>query len=271
LGLAGPVLYFTFPEIIVRSSSGGYMAIENFLVLVIIYFYYFNDSIRIDGVYRNALFFTSGIIGGFASQKIAIVVIAMTISDIIRHDGGFWAKIRAPLNNRIIQGAILGTILFSVYGFLVDSTVFIDDFLKMHMIDRFRLNDVRFTYSDGIYYPSILDLWKEFSQHLGFPFLFVAVPLSVYTLFHIKNRESIFGLLFLVGAVAFSITDWRQTKHLMLIVIPMIISVVFFVCKSKPVVKYVFFTMLIFLFYNNVKVVISISRNFWAISPSPGW
>lgn len=271
LSLAGPILYFTFPEVFVRSSYGGYMAIENFSLVVMAYLYFFKDRLKIDENYKNALFFLSGVFGGFASQKMAIIVMAMVINNFITVDGNLWVKFKGSLNNRIIQGVIVGTVLLGGYGFLIDSRTFIDDYLRTHIADRFRLDDVRFTHSSSIWYPSIIELWKEFSRHLGFPFLFVAVPLSVYSLSRIKSNESFFGLWFMAGAVAFSMTDWRQTKHLMLIILPLIIFMILFISRSQQWVKIVFFIMLIFLVYNNIEIIISIANDFSTISPTPIW
>jgi len=271
LSLSGPVLYFTFPEVFVRSSYGSYMAIENFSFLMIAYLFFFKDRLEFNKKYNNTLFLMCGIFGGLASQKVLIAVFAMGILDFNCHDGNFWEKIRASLKNRIVQGVILGTILFWGYGFLVDSKVFIEDYLKQHMVYRFRLDDVRFTFSNKIWYPSIVDLWKEFNGHLGFPFLFVALPLTVYTLFHIKRRESFFGLWFVAGAVLFSITDWRQTKHLMLIILPLIIAMIFHISKSRRWVKIAYTGMILFLVYNNISVILKIAGDFSTISPTPIW
>jgi hypothetical protein len=271
LSLSGPILYFTFPEVFVRSSYGGYMAIENFSILMMSHLFFFKDSFKSDEKYINTLSFLSGVFAVFASQKIIIVLIAMVISDFVCHDGNFSEKAIAPLKNRIVQGVLLGTILFLGYGFLVDSKVFIGDYIKQHMLYRFRLDDVRFTFSSKIWYPSIPGLWKEFYGNLGFPFLLAAIPLSVYTLFRIKSRESFFGLWFMVGAVIFSLVDWRQTKHLMLIILPLIISMIIFISRSRQWVKIVFFFMLVFLVQNNIKVIISLAKDFSTISPTPIW
>lgn len=271
LSLSGPVLYFTFPEVFVRSSYGGYMAIENFSTLMIAYLFFFKERFQSNNYCNATLFLFSGLFGGFASQKILIVVIAMVIWDFTGHDGTFWEKARASLKNRIVQGILLGTILFWGYGFLVDSRTFIEDYLKQHAVYRFRLDDVRFTFSNKIWYPSIGDLWKEFCGHLGFPFLFVALPITVYTLFRIKLRESFFGLWFMVGAVLFSITDWRQTKHLMIIILPLIIAMIIYISKSRQWVRIVFFFIFVFLVQNNLRVIISLAKDFSTVSPSPIW
>jgi hypothetical protein len=247
------------------------MAIENFSLLIISYLFFFKDRFEYNWNYSNILFLLSGVFGGLVSQKILIVVIAMVIWDFTCHDGTFFEKARASLNNRIVQGVLLGTILFWGYGFLVDSRAFIEDYIKQHFVYRFRLDDVRFTFSNKIWYPSITDLWKEFCGHLGFPFLFVALPLTVFTLFRIKRKESFFGLWFMAGAVLFSITDWRQTKHLMIIILPLIIAMIIYISKSRQWVKIVFFFMLVFLVQNNIKVIISLAKDFSTISPSPIW
>lgn len=271
LSLSGPVLYFTFPEVFVRSSYGGYMAVENFSLLMIAYFYYFKDRYESDEKYKNTLFLSSGLFGGFASQKILIAVITMGVMDFACKGGNFHEKIRAVFKNKIVQGVLLGTFLFWGYGFLVDSRVFIGDYLKQHMANRFSLDDVRFTFSSRIWYPSIPDLWKEYYRSLGFPFFFVALPFTVYTLFRIKCRESFFGLWFMTGAVLFSLTDWRQTKHLMLILLPLIIPMILYISKSRQYIKVFFAVMFLFLVYSNVIVILKIAKDFSTISPTPIW
>jgi len=269
--IIGPIIYFTFPEIFVRSSYGGYNAITNFSLSIMAYFYICKEKIKINSEWKVALIFLSGFVGALTDQKIVILVIAVVIREFFNKNGNIWDKLRAPFSDRIIQGYISGTMLFWAYGFLVSPKAFFKDHITNHIAKRFSLEDVRFVHSKTIWYPSIVELWKEFNNHLGFPFLLVSIPLTIYTLRNIKDRKSILGVWFLTGAILFSITDWRQTKHLMLIILPLIISTLLFISRTKFWLKMIFLLIFTFLIYNNIEVIIKLSKDFTAISPTPIW
>jgi len=74
----------------------------------------------------------------------------------------------------------------------------------------------------------------------------------IYTIKNIRDRKSVLGLWFSVGAVLFSITDWRQTKHLMHILPPLVISTLIFVSGRKLWMKTIFIIIFVFLLFNNI-------------------
>jgi hypothetical protein len=274
LSMVGPFMYFTFPEVFVRSSYGGYMAIENLSFLLIAYLYYSKISCRSN---NNFVYLLAGIFGGLVSQKIVVIAIPMIICDIIYKEGSIYEKIKAPLGNKILQGILISIFFFAGYGLIIDPPDFINDFLMIHMMNRFRFNDVRFIFPNRmvppgtIIYPSIYELWMEFSKHLGFPFLLFAVPISVSTIFRTKSRESFFGFWFLAGSIIFSVADVRQTKNLMLVILPLIIPLIVTISRSRQWVKYAVYAVLIFIGYHNIRVILRVAKDFSTITPSPFW
>jgi len=269
--IMGPLTYFTLPEIFVRSSYGGYMAITNFSLLMMAYLYVYKEEVKIQSNYKEMLLFLSGTFGALTDQKIAIFIIALAIREFFNEKGNLWNRIRTSLSDKIIQGSIFGTMIFWVYGLIVNSRAFLEDHITYHIAYRFSLDDIRFTHSKTLWYPSIIELWKEFNNHLGFPFLLISIPLTIYTLRNIKDRRSILGLWFLIGSFLFSITDWRQTKHLMHIIPPLIISNLTFVGRTKLWLKIIFLLIFAFLIYNNVEAILKLSKDFTTISPTPIW
>jgi hypothetical protein len=84
-------------------------------------------------------------------------------------------------------------------------------------------------------------LWLEFNAHCGYLF----VPLAVLALaYWFLRREdgpayatSLAALLvawFLTGSVLYTLTDWRQTKHLMNQLTPMVVAAVALLAPRVP-------------------------------------
>ena len=269
--MAGPFIYFTFPEIFVRSAYGDYIAITNFSLLIMAYLYIYKDNLEIHLKYKQAILFIAGLFGALTDQKTVIFIIAVGIRELLSENISIWNRLKRSLSEKIIQGYVFGTMFFWLYGFIVNKRAFVEDHITYHIANRFSLDDVRLAPSKIISYPSIIELWKEFNNHLGFPFLIIAIPLTIYTIKSIKNRKSILGLWFSVGAVLFSITDWRQTKHLMHILPPLVISTLIFISGKNLWLKTVFIIIFAFLVYNNIGVILKLSKDFSTISPTPIW
>ena len=98
----------------------------------------------------------------------------------------------------------------------------------MHIAHRFLLNDIRLISDPGRYAPSIPAMWGEFAAHTGYLLLPVALLGFVVWAWRGQQRETSAVLLvwFLTGAVLYSLTDWRQTKHLMNQLAPLVTAAV---------------------------------------------
>jgi len=277
ISATGPIIFFTIPEVFVRSSYGGYMAVDTFCLLIMIYLYMHNNVNQNQGKLFEVLLFLSGCFAALIDQKTVVFIMAVALMRIFNERGNLFAKLTSPLYDRMIQGFILGILIFWLYGFLVNPRAFIEDQITYHLVQRFSLNDVRMTSSQivndvkNLEYPSIAGLWKEFSNHLGFPFLIVAMPLTVYSIFKINEKKAVLGLWFLSGGILFSLTDWRQTKHLMLIILPLIIATLIFVSRTRLWIRSIFFIIFAFVIFNNIHIIIKLTKDFTAVSPTPIW
>lgn len=273
----GPIIFFTIPEVFVRLSYGGYMAVDTFCLLIMIYLYMHNNVNEKQGKLFEVLLFLSGCFAALMDQKMVIFILAVALMRILNERGNLFAKLTSPLYDRMIQGFILGILIFWTYGFLVNPKAFIEDQITYHLVQRFSLNDVRVTSSQivndakNLEYPSIVGLWKEFGDHLGFPFLIVALPLTIYSIFKINEKKAILGLWFIIGGIIFSLTDWRQTKHLMLIILPLIIATLIFVSRTRLWIRSIFLIIFAFLIFNNIHIIIKLTKDFTTVSPTPIW
>ena len=277
LSVTGPIIFFSIPEIFVRSSYGGYMAVTIFFLLIMTYLYMHNNVNENQRKLFDILLFLSGLFGAFTNQKTVIFAMAVALMRIFNEKGNIFTKLTSPLSDKIIQGFFLGTMIFWLYGLWVNPRAFYEDQITYHLAQRFSLDDIQLTssqilnHSKKFAYPSITEVWKEFSNHLGFPFLLIATPLTIYSLSRIKEKKAVLGLWFCVGGILFSLTDWRQTKHLMLIIPPLIISTLIFVSKTKLWMRLIFLIIFVFLIYNNIQIIIKLTKDFTTVSPTPIW
>ena len=152
---------------------------------------------------------------------------------------GRWRAALAGIDARAVAlgaGFSLATFAWWTYGLVVDAPGFVRDHLRMHIAHRFLLNDVRLAHDAERYAPSIPELWGELARHTGFLFLLVALAGIAAWLFTrsgrtADDRRAVLAAWCLGGCVLFSLTDWRQTKHLMNQVAPMAAAAV---CLAWP-------------------------------------
>jgi len=215
------LLYALAPETIVRSAYAGYFSETVFAMLVGAALL----SEAGDGA-STAWTAAAGALMALLDHKTAVFVAAIAV----------WAafaawRTRERLDPRwvaLVGGFVAGTAAWWAYGFWVDPRSFVDDHLRKHLVHRFLLNDVRLA-ADHVnrYAPSIPELWREFAAHTGWTLVPVGVAAAVIALWRRRNATAIvLALWFLSVAVAFSLTDWRQTKHLMNGLAPMAVLAV---------------------------------------------
>jgi hypothetical protein len=86
---------------------------------------------------------------------------------------------------------------------------------------------VRLAHDVSLWYPSIPELWREFAAHTGWTLVPIGIAAAVMALWRRTSATGIvLALWFVSVAVAFSLTDWRQTKHLMNGLAPMVVLAV---------------------------------------------
>lgn len=174
----------------------------------------------------HAFPFVAGFFLSQISGKAVVPVIAWVTSEII-------SRLRAHhrfLFHRSAAGQCLlgfgaGTVVYCVYGLIIDRGTFILDNLQYHGINRvLHIKDAM-----GYGYPSVVQLWQEWSGNVGMLF-FVTSMIGLFLLVrsHAKRRAPgvnvQVALWFLLGAGFFSAIDWRALYHLVLLVIPLVVG-----------------------------------------------
>jgi hypothetical protein len=227
--------YATLPEIFVRSGYGGYYALTAATLLAAAWLSAGERAGRIAGG-------VSGFLAILANQKALVVGVGATLArfgvrllrprpacaaDPPRDDG--WAiSVALPL----WLGIAVGGAAFWVYGLIVAPSEFVSDHLLEHGVRRLAGGEA-LTHAGQPTYPTRAGLWLEFAGHMGWAWTalaFAALLAGLETFVRgarggarAAGRERVLaaGVLcawVLAGTVVFTLTDWRQTKHLCLLV-----------------------------------------------------
>lgn len=231
-GIAAAALFLSFPESLVRMGYAGYFPPAFFISAVIFLL-----------LAERASWGWIAAAGAFAAMldhKMIVVVLAVAALaglDALRTRLRTWDRGALAL----VLGFGAGTLLWWTYGLSVHAQAFIQDHLRKHFIHRALFHDFRLGPSPERYAPGMGQLWLEFNAHTGYLF----VPLSVLALaFWFFRREerpglatslaTLLGAWFLTGSVLYTLTDWRQTKHLMNQLTPMVVAAVALLSPKLP-------------------------------------
>lgn len=236
-GMAAAALYLSSPETLVRSSYAGYFSVTVFAMLAAVLLLIRS---RPDQPALGWLV-AAGAFAALVDHKTVVLILGITALAgwqtlaHIRRSGRptdllAWWRAQHPGRRALALGAGFtgGTFLWWSYAAILDTPTFIQDHLRMHIAHRFLLNDIRLISDPGRYAPSIPAMWGEFAAHTGYLLLPVALLGFVVWAWRGQQRETSAVLLvwFLTGAVLYSLTDWRQTKHLMNQLAPLVTAAV---------------------------------------------
>ena len=207
VGAAAGLVFASFPEFLVRGAYGGYFSAGALLTLLVL------AALR--GGEGAPATSTTSALAFLVDQKGLLAPCA-------------WALV-APWDVRWrrlipLAGGILGVALYVAYGLSVDAPTFTYDFLKVHVINRLTPVDVRFAHDAARGYPSIPELWLEFAGGYGVLFTVAGALAAVRALRSTEPAVRAAGGAVLLGALIFSMTDWRQTKHLSLLAAPAVLA-----------------------------------------------
>jgi hypothetical protein len=239
------VIYATLPEVYVRSSYGGYMAVTNLLLTGGAYFYLqacrlFPDQAaerEASPAERPArgLGAAAAFLGGWADQKAVLLPLAAAghaglrllldapfRKDLFRTLGAGKAVdavravfARPDIRTGFIVGVafLVGWASFALYGLGIAPEAFIADHLVGHVAERIALRGIDL-FGYNWTYPSVTGLWIEFTNHSGWLLAPLAALAGVHALGKVREAHGLFLVWVVIGAVLFSLVDWRQTKHL---------------------------------------------------------
>jgi hypothetical protein len=286
--ITAAAVYATLPEIYVRSSYGGYMAITNFLMLSSAYFYlagaglfrYGTDAPAPGSARRWG--FTAAALAACSNQKAILVPAAAAVHAVLRTwslDGprqflrNFRHRQEVVTAFVIGIGFIAGWAAFTIYGLAIDQRAFIMEHVKGHVLDRISLSDVNLA-SDtaaGFAYPSIQMLWLQFSEHVGWP---VAIAFAVGMISAVPRLTSARGLFLIwaaAGAIGFSLIDWRQTKHLTTIIPAFVTLAILYGATLEGAARRLWMMLLWVGVAWNLYRVFQLMNDFTYIVPTPIW
>lgn len=234
-GVFAIALYATAPETIVRASYAGYFAPAVFWMLVAAGLFAPRwEGARPSGV---AWLAAAGVLMAWTDHKTVAFVLGTTALFAWRawRDAGRFAlsALWRVVDLRAVAlgaGFSIATFAWWGYGLAVDRHAFVEDHLRKHVVHRALLDDLRIGASEVRYAPGIGLLWKEFSDHTGWLLLPVGL-LGAASWLGRRNEDeddsgAVLAAWFVAIAVVFSVTDWRQTKHLMNALAPAVAAAV---------------------------------------------
>ncbi len=281
LALLAVAVFATSPEMFVRSVYGGYTAINNFLMLEILLL----AEVWATGRERSARIdcLLVGILAGLANQKLVPIAAAVVVWELVRMAPRWRGRdvVRALLHP-VAVGFVAGTLLFWIYGFVVSPKMFWLEHVRHHLVDRVT-HDNPLGYGN---YPTIFELWEELWYHTGF----VLLPLGLVALIVLcwkrdqaaepdaggkqprgwREMPGLWALWTLLTGVAFSLIDWRQTKHLMPILLPMHLAPARWAATSR-IVLVVVTVLLVGLLLWNFNMLGLLASDFEAFKMAPAW
>jgi hypothetical protein len=256
--------YATLPEIVVRSSYGGYYALSAATFVSA-------GWLAAERRHRGSFAGTAGALAALANHK-ALVVGAAALA-------AAWLR-RRPAAAVVLAGITAGTALFWAWGLAIAPGDFVGEHLLDHGIKRFALGEAT-TRGGASVYPSRLGVWGEFATNHGWPWVAAAAAALVWGAARAAKRaaepdplgEAVEILVpwLLVGAAVFTWIDWRQTKHLALLVPAATILVAAMLCASPPRARAVVRLVLAAAVLWNIAGLVRLVRDFDSLKVTPIW
>jgi len=273
VGLFVAAAYATSPEVFVRSSYGGYFAIGNFALLLMLMATARQNSSN--EVKQGLGGFAAGWFAAWSDHKLVLFPLALFLWQALKTGSQWNRNVVKAAFQPVVTGFAVGTVLFWVYGSLINPSVFWLDHVRTHLFDRM-LHYNPLGYSG---YPNVFALWIEFWQHTGYLLLPLGL-LSLYlALISSKDRSTsgrlpgmagLWSVYILISALVFSWADWRMTKHLMLLMPVLYLAPLLWTAEYPRRLVFVSAIFLLLLTWN-IYTVLEIANNFAAFHVSPDW
>jgi hypothetical protein len=281
LALLVGLAYATNPEVFVRSSYGGYFAISMFALMEILLAVESSTSDGSRAAWMGCLL-ASGL-AALANNKLVLLPAALVVWELARSKvGGVSRRLARAIGHPVVLGFALGTAAFWIYGLGISPGDFWDDYVRFHLVNRI----IHYNPFGHGGYPTVPKLWQELWQHTGY----VLLPLAVVALAALcrtggtradagqtedvtVGRRGMPGLWvawILLSAAAFSLIDWRQTKHLMPLLLPAHLAPARWAASgygALVLVSVVFAGLLLW----NVGMVHQLAADFTRFSITPAW
>jgi hypothetical protein len=174
----------------------------------------------------------------------------------------------------VALGCVAGTLLFWGWGLSVEPISFVADHLRGHLLDRV-IHHNPFGYGG---YPTMSELWREFNGHTGYVLLPAALIFLGVDWWRARHSgptvnapaRSVWLIWMVVTVVVFSLVDWRMTKHLVLLVIPLVLTLA--PPREAPRWRVLAATAVVAaLLAFNLHTLMGLSANFQSVVVTPAW
>ncbi len=173
----------------------------------------------------------------------------------------------------LLIGFGAGWAAYVAYGSAVAIRAFYYDHVRAHLMDRFRFQSVNLIKEEegGWVYPSIVSLWAEFSDHAGWGIAVVGFVAVAWALTKLEKADGFLALWFVLGAVGFSLTDWRQTKHLALLIPPLVVLMAVMLARVNKTLRLLLIGAIAATIAWNCWRIGLLVQDFETIKPRPIW
>jgi hypothetical protein len=218
------------PGSTVRSVSATHLAAANYTLLLFAYALVRSEERAADPG-RSGWTALAGFMAAWAEQKTIVLVAAFVLCSAA---ASAWRRRSLPqaardLFYRPVLGYVAGLAAFWTYGLLVSAWTFVHFHIASHIVHRVRHPGL----DGGRGYPGVLDLWQGFVVEAP---LVLLVAASIVTGWRKIRRAPVPLLLVWIGlgAVGYSLVDWKQTRHLCTLLPAMSLVPVYLAAPAGP-------------------------------------
>lgn len=262
--------YATLPEIFVRSGYGGYYALTAATLFAAA-----GLAAGRSGGGRSG--YAAGALAILANQKALVLAVAVAAVRGVAAVGRRSARGLAPAAPYLL-GVAAGGVVFWIYGLAIAPHEFIADHVLDHGVRRLAGGEVLDRAGHSVY-ASRPGIWRELASHLGWGWTGLAAAGLVYGIRGaVRDVDSDRGSLIavatawvLVGAVVFTVTDWRQTKHLCLLVPALSVLIAALFPAAPPRLRRLLRVALVLAIAWNAGMLGRLAADFETITPTPLW
>lgn len=229
------IVSVSLPEIVVRSGYGGYFAPTALTFLIA-------ARVAGDPLAGKAARAAAGFLAMFTSQKAVTVGAAVFGS----HAFARLRDLRRGIGNSfaLLAGMAAAVLASTVFGLVIAPEDFVLDGLLEHGVWRFSSAAGKVG-APALTYPGVVGLWKDFASQMGWAWSALALVAFFAAFRRMRDlgenesdnvvRIAVFWLV--AGAVVFTATDWRQTKHLCTMLPAIVILVGSCMSRATPIWK----------------------------------
>ena len=244
----------TLPEFLVRGAYGGYFAGATLLTALALAVLHERARLGVSA--------TAGALAFLADQKAVLVPAAWCAA----------APIGVGVRRRwgLLAGAAGGAAAFAAYGLALDPRAFVFDFVQEHALRRLDPRHLRFGAEPSQAYPSVPELWGEFAGRYGALWLLATAVAAARGLRDLRPAARAAAASVVLGAIVFSITDWRQTKHLAQLVAPAAVALAA-TYPSSARWRSAWMAAAIIVVFRNLLAASRLVADFDLLRPSGGW